>query len=88
MRIVSIFKPFKITKPEGRPKNVFSKCRLFIRQLAKNKIDNLSFDLKAWLELMISFLPRVEQILHRNLVYLASVADPTQNVQQLLPVFI
>jgi hypothetical protein len=29
---------------------------------------------------------RVEQILHRNLVYLASVADPTQNVQQMLPV--
>nr|CAH0107304.1 unnamed protein product [Daphnia galeata] len=28
---------------------------------------------------------QVEQILHRNLVYLASVADPAQNIQTLLP---
>ena len=29
---------------------------------------------------------RYQQVLHRNLVYLATVADANQNVQQLLPV--
>ena len=29
---------------------------------------------------------RVEQVLHRNLVFLASIADPGQNIANLLPV--
>lgn len=34
----------------------------------------------------ISFVHRYQQALHRNLVYLASIADANQNIQALLPV--
>lgn len=37
---------------------------------------------------MLHFDFRYQQILHRNLVYLASIADSNQNIQALLPVSI
>lgn len=35
---------------------------------------------------VVIFCSRYQQMLHRNLVYLASIADANQNIQALLPV--
>uniref|UniRef100_A0A672P2P4 SS18 N-terminal domain-containing protein n=1 Tax=Sinocyclocheilus grahami TaxID=75366 RepID=A0A672P2P4_SINGR len=32
-----------------------------------------------------SYIPYYQQMLHRNLVYLATIADSNQNMQSLLP---
>ena len=45
-----------------------------------------SVNFREWLILFHVLLCRYQQMLHRNLVYLATIADSNQNVQALLPV--
>ena len=71
MKTVNILWQFRISRLEGKPTSVCSKYPLFL--------------FSYWIVYETVFF-RVEQILHRNLVYLASVADPAQNIQTLLPV--
>lgn len=51
------------------------------------KLQPYSWNLASFNHFRLSFC-RYQQILHRNLVYLASIADANQNIQAMLPVSI
>lgn len=76
MKTVNYYKPYRNIRAKERLKNVCSEYTLYIKYFEYLKNTNNDIVLCC----------RYQQILHRNLVYLASIADSSQNIQALLPV--